>query len=433
MIAKRSQRPITRRRFLKTIGVTAAAGLLPACGPVTRLDHALRRVTRSSAPLEIGVLMPRSTIYPQFGEHLLAGMRLRFGQDEQRVAGQPVRLLAEDIGFGQSLINAKANKLLNADGTGLVVGVANTSLAAMLKESFAASQRFLVLANVGANIPRQTEQSPYLFQHSLSHWQASWALGDWAGRDLGRRGFMALSFYDSGYDAPYAFRAGFERAGGEIARMALSHVPPEPGGFAPLFAQIAEIQPDFVYASYSGPLAVDFVRAYADSRFAGRIPLIGSAFLVDEAILPAQGAAALGVRSALPWAPDLDGAAYRTFADAYREQSGQEPDAFALLGFETADLIAGAAGAVDGDLAQVDQFRAAMRRAEIASPRGQLLMNPETHHTLSPVFLREVRYHAAGSRNVVVGQLRAGAEDDQQIQSLRSIPRSGWLNTYLCV
>jgi branched-chain amino acid transport system substrate-binding protein len=433
MIAKRSQRPITRRSFLKTVGAAATAGLLSACNPAARLDHALRSVARSGPPLDVGVLLPRSTIYPQLGEQMLAGMRLRFEQDENQVAGRPVRLLAEDIGFGQSLIEAKAQKLLNADRATLVVGAANSNLARALHKTLYDNQRFLVLANVGANIPRRAEQSPFLFQHSLSHWQANWALGDWAGHSQGRRGFMALSFYDSGYDAPYAFRAGFERVGGEVVGTGLSHVPPAQATFGPLFAQIDDARPDFVYASYSGPLAVDFVRAYADSGFAGRIPLIGSAFLVDEAILPAQGTTALGIRTAFPWVTGMDGAMYESFAAARGEQPDQMPDAFTMLGFETADLIVGAAGAVDGDLDQIDQFRAAMRHAEIASPRGRLLMNPETQHTLSPIFLREVRRRGTLSGNVVISRLGTGAEDDPQIQSLQSKPRTGWLNTYLCV
>jgi branched-chain amino acid transport system substrate-binding protein len=433
MIAKRSQRPVTRRSFLKTVGAAATAGLLSACNPVTQLDHALRSVARSGPPLDVGVLVPRSTIYPQLGEHLLAGMRLRFEQDEHQVAGRPVRLIAEDIGFGQSLISAKAQKLLHADRAALVVGTANTSLAAALHKTLYESRRFLILANVGANIPRGAEQSPFLFQHSLSHWQANWALGDWAGHSQGRRGFMALSFYDSGYDAPYAFRAGFERAGGEVVGTGLSHVPPAQATFGPLFAQIEDARPDFVYASYSGPQAVDFVRAYADSGFAGRIPLIGSAFLVDEAILPAQGAAALGIRTAFPWATGMDGAIYQSSAATHGEQSDQALDVFTILGFETADLIVGAADAVDGDLGQIDQFRAALRHAEIASPRGRLSMNPETHHTLSPLFLREVQRQGTISGNVVISRLGVGAEDDPQIQSLQSKPRSGWLNTYLSV
>ncbi len=432
MIAKRSQRPITRRSFLKTVGAAATAGLLSACNPVARLDHALRSVARSGPPLDVGVLVPQSAIYPQFGEHLLAGMRLRFGQEGHQVAGRPVRLLTEDIGFGQRLISAKAHKLLHADRAALVVGAANTSLAAALHKTLYESRRFLILANVGANIPRRAEQSPFLFQHSLSHWQANWALGDWAGHSQGQRGFMALSFYDSGYDAPYAFRAGFERAGGEVVGTGLSHVPPTQATFAPLFAQIEDARPDFVYASYSGPLAVDFVRAYANSGFAGRIPLLGSAFLVDEAILPEQGAASLGIRTAFPWATGMDGAMYQSFV-AHGEQPDQAPNVFTMLGFETADLIVGAAGAVDGDLDQIDEFRAAMRRAEIASPRGRLPMNPETQQTLSPLFLREVRRHGAISSNVVISRLGAGAEDDPQIQSLQSKPRTGWLNAYLCV
>src|SRR2546426_10380737 len=72
---------------------------------------------------------------------------------------------------------------------------------------------FLILADAGANIVRETEQSPYVFHNTLGYWQSSLALGEWAVRNIGKKVFVASSFYESGYDALYAFRLGAEIAG----------------------------------------------------------------------------------------------------------------------------------------------------------------------------------------------------------------------------
>lgn len=382
--------------------------------------------------LKIGVLLPQSSIYPTLGQNLIAGIQLQAMQSHGPLAERKLQFITEDIGFGQSLAEQKALKLTGFDAVDLVVGVVSTGVAAIIRDIFQARQTLFIANTIGENILRHQEHSPFIFYNSLSHWQSNLALGRWAARHLGKQAFITMSFYDSGYDTPYAFRMGLEHGGGTVLRTYMSHRPPDTGDFKPLFAHIKDAQPDFVYAAYCGPKATTFVQAYAQSEFAGRIPLVGTGFLTDDALLSQQGTAALGVKTCLPWASDLESSANQHFISSYQEMHQRTPDVFALLGFETGYLIDQALQA-RGDLRHIEAVRESLLRTAFISPRGRLTMNPDTQTTATPLYIREVQRQGDRLSNVPIAQVDPLAEEDEQIQAMRSSPHSGWLNAYLCV
>lgn len=228
------------------------------------------------AALRIGVLLPRSSLRPRLGQDFLAGMRLRLAQARE---GDPqVELLEADIGLGQSLVSARARELL-ARGADVLTGVMGINVAAMLRESLAPGD-LLLACDLGANLARDWELHPSTFQNSFNYWQASFAMGCWASEHVGKRALLVYSLYESGYDTPYAFQLGVEAAGGEVLHTRVTHVPPDKGGFGILEEIARDLRPDYLYALYDGKRALDFVRWYAASTLAGRVPLLGAGLLV---------------------------------------------------------------------------------------------------------------------------------------------------------
>ncbi len=382
----------------------------------------------SAEPIKLGVLLPRSQIYPAMGANLLAGLRLA-------LAGEgvpPTTLVAAESGFGQSMAEERAKQLLQWEQVDLLIGLLGVNVAAALQPLVEARGCPCIAVNCGENIPRAHELYPLLFQHTLGLWQANYALGQWAAATLGTTALISQSFYDSGYDLPFAFRLGFEHAGGQIAFGLLSHVPPDRGSFDQLFQQAATLRPDLIFASYCGPAASQFVRAYAEAGLADRIPLLGSGMLTDAPLLAEQGAAALGVRTARAWPETPTTSVGHAFAAAYHAQHQQLPDGFAILGFELGLLVAQALAAVHPAQTAPDQLRKALAEAAADGPRGRLAFDPQTRSTApATIFLREVQLGAAGCSNVEVAELLAPDAADSCFEPARTGLRSGWLNTYL--
>ena len=414
----------TRRQFLRAAAVLAGAAALPL-GPAAKAAAGPAPATAQTtrAALRVGVLVPTSTIYPQLGAELLEGLGLAFEQ-----AGQGDALVAQDVGLGVGLVAPAAERLLLDEQADLLVAMVNPDVAATLDPLLAERQAVMLNAVTGANVARRDDVSPYVFNHSLSSWQASWALGGWAAKTLGRRAAVAMSLYDSGFDAQYAFRLGFEEAGGKILLTHVTHLPLDEPDPASLVAPLTGQRLDFVYAAYCGQPAVDFVQAYAGAGLAGRLPLVGGAFLTDEQLLPAQGRAALGIRTAAPWSSDLRLAENQRFVADYQARAGQLPSSFALLGFETGRLIAGAMADAGDPRALQDTLAA----ARLAGPRGAIAMNGRTLSTTGPLYLREVRAGGEGPTNTVLATLAAPGGLEGQVERVRGILKTGWIMPYLC-
>lgn len=421
---------LTRRGFLRSVGVFAGALAVPQA----RSAAGARDASKRGDLLRLGVLLPRSGIYPLMGANLVAGMNLFFDRAQRSLNGRPIELVVSEIGAGSVRTEQAADKLLH-DGVDLVVGLLSPSMGGSLRQLFAARKTCLIAVHTGENALRPGKHHEWVFHNTLASCSSAQALGAWAAQQLGTRAVIASSFYDSGYDSVYAFREGFENAGGTTKAMLVSHLPQAGTGLPQTIAAIKQARPDFVYAAYCGQPALDFAEAYSAAGLAGKVPLAAGAFMVDEHLLSSHATAARGIvgtKSCLPWAASLTGAENRSFSAGFRAAMGQAPDAFALLGFETAQLVAEAVRAVAGST-QPDRLREALANVEFHGPRGQWRMNAESHTPTTPLYLRELQHRAGVARNVVLAELTPPSTQRGQLSALSEHPRTGWVNQYMCV
>jgi branched-chain amino acid transport system substrate-binding protein len=338
-----------------------------------------------------------------------------------------IKLVSAEIGTCCGQIKSQTESMLGAQKPDMFVGLVNPSVAASISHMLQAAQVPFLATGLGENLARADEGSPYIFHHTLRMWESNYALGKWAATTLGRKAVMASSFYDSGYDTLHAFQMGFEAGGGQILATHVTHRPASGNGLSALVADIKQSKPDVVFASYYGQSAVDLLNAYARAGLSRSVPLLGTAFLVDQAVVNSVGSAAAGVTTALPWAASLDTVDNKAFVTAYKNKTGKSPDAFAALGYETAGLIASAI-----DRAAGGSLRDALAAASFAGPRGAVAMNAATQSTTGAHYLQQAKHQGINVRTAVLAGLPAGVEHDGQVAALRNSVKTGWKSTYLC-
>jgi branched-chain amino acid transport system substrate-binding protein len=336
-------------------------------------------------------------------------------------------------GEQNSSATKQARALILEHEVDLLVGVMSSAETVPLQELLQERRVPLIVTNVGANIVRSYGQSPYIFRTSLNDWQANWVTGAWAADRIGKTAFIASSFYESGYDTAYLFARGLESAGGSVVGRYITHRPREADTFSPMLAAIKQADPELVYAAYSGPQALDFMRAYADADLAGRVPLVGSGFLFDERFLQQHGRAALHGISGSTWAHELDTSENAAFTSSYQAATGRAADPFAVLGYDAARTIADAMEATPGAAYDNDRFLEALRTRQLRSPRGDLVMNHQTQSNTTPYYIREVRSLHGVTANTVIAKLDSTTALDEEAATVRSSAKSGWLNAYLAV
>lgn len=414
----------TRRDLLRV------AGALAATVAATNLLAGAQTPPRVPAPvpLQLGVILPRSSAYPRLRESIVAGLELFFAQ----TAGRPIALRSAEIAPGSGYIGSAVDRLLADGPLDFLIGMVTPTVAAQLDERLVATDTVFINATVGANIPRLGDGSPLILHSSLAHWQGSWALGTWAATALGKRGLLLASLYDSGYDAFYTFRLGFEEQGGTVLATQVTAQPVRADELAALLTSPEARGADFLYAAYNGRAAADFLRAYAALPASLRLPLVGSPFLAESSVLGELGVSGVTVHTAAAWAAELDTPANGQFVADYRAQTGSEPDILAVLGYDTARLIDRvAARSSHGRLAAAG-LAIGLTASTVFGPRGALSLDPATQTVASPLYLRTITAMPGGAVGTIAGRLTLPSADAPSFAALRASVKTGWLTPYLC-
>ncbi|MFN8012576.1 MAG: ABC transporter substrate-binding protein [Holophagaceae bacterium] len=383
-----------RRTFLAQLGLwgSALAGL-PGFAKA-----APRSAPRDAPPPpalagRIGFLLPAAA--RGLGEDLGAGLDLAFSASPAGGPAPQVELVRRACTLSPSAYRRAAEALLGEDGADLVVVLGQPALVQGLGALFAKAECSLLVVDGGANLVRPADRDPWIFYNTLGAWESSWALGRWATRAYGEGGFLVTSAFEGGHDALSAFRLGTLSEGGfekgrHIPGMPLQEAP---GGLsaAESVDRVRRLRPSFVAALLGRGEGLEFLSAFLKAGLVGEVPLVGTPYLVEEALAAGLGAAVEGCVTASAWTSGLATASNRAFLAAYRRRAGREASSFAALGFDTGRLLVSAMQDGGGHARFV---REALERATWEGPGGPRSMDAATHVSRGQVHLS--RCGAAG-------------------------------------
>jgi branched-chain amino acid transport system substrate-binding protein len=350
--------PITRRAWLAA-GAGATAGL------------ALPGLARAqAAPVKIGLVTVLTGPQAAPGTHLRDGFLLGMRHLENRIGGRPAEVLVIDDELRPDAAVTKVRAALERDRCDFIVGTLFSNILAAIIRPVTETQTFLLSPNAGPSPIAGRGCNPFFFATSYVNDQNHAVLGAAAndGIEVGgtirpiRRVMIITPNYQAGRDAAAGFKSTFR---GEV--MDETYVPLTITDFSAELAQIAARRPDAIYTFMPGGLGVQFVRQYRQAGIA--IPVL-SAFTVDEAVLPAQGDAALGLFTGTTWTPTLPNEQNTRFVADFLTQFNYIPASYAAHAYDTAMLLDSAVRRTGGNLADKGALRAAIRAADFRSVRG---------------------------------------------------------------
>ena len=321
---------ISRRHFLQLSKGAFGLGLAAV---QLGLQPARAAIAHAASP--VGVLLPQSTLYPALGAQWLSALKRALPTQWRPVPMDGNWTSAKHA--AESLIDERVR---------WVASMADPRLTPHIAPLLAAQQVRLVSADFGARLDDDAMDAMDVDAVSLYQWQANWTFGNWQAQHAGKRGFILMSFQESGYDTPYAFQSGFESAGGEIVGTLVHDAPVAKRSMSEVIDQIRNTQPDVVYVLLQGAAANAFVTAYRTTGLLGQLPLAGSPFVL-QAALQTLGADAAGVQS------------WRTWRDV-------TADPLTALAKRTAQRIVGG-GATDDATIYVSEVRAHQGQPYITS------------------------------------------------------------------
>src|SRR4029453_9621286 len=389
----------TRRTFLKAavVGGGAAAGVTG--GPW------VIRARAQGGPVKIGLVLPYTGVYAELGTSITQAMELVFARENWTVAGRKIEMIKEDDEMKPPVGVRKTEKLIDSDKVDLLTGPVHSGILMGMRDKVHNSKTILIVSNAGADAIARERCSNWIFRTSFSNWQPCQPMGGWVAKNVSKEVFLTAPNYQAGKDMMNAFKETFVPAGGKV----VDEDYPKLGetDYAPYLTKIKQSGAKAVFAFYSGTDAVNFVKQFASFGLKQSIKLTGAGFLTEPDVLPAQGAAALGVVTGHFYTPLLDNGANPKFVKDFPENYlGKMPDGFPCQGFDTAEAIVRALKAVNGNTQDKDKLVDAIAKVEFDSPRGRFRFDPKTHNVIQPfIYVREVREVYGGLNNVPIDKV----------------------------
>ncbi len=344
----------------------------------------LPNVVLAADPVKIGMVTTLSTKAGYLGEEVRDGFRLAIAQEEGKLGGVPVELLVEDDGRDPGKAKQIADRFVKRDKVKIMTGIIFSNVALAVVPKLVRGEVLYISPNAGPSELAGKGCNENYFNVAYQNDN----LDEVVGKYVSDSGFKNVYLLAPNYPAGKDHLAGFKRYyTGEIAGEVYTKL--GQSDYAAEIAALRAAKPDAVFFFLPGGMGINFVKQYAQAGLNKTIPVFGPAFSFDERLLGAVGAAAQGVKNGSQWTHDLDNPANKQFVEAFRAAYDRTPTLYASQGYEAARLIGSALKSVGGDVNKFDQLRAAVRKADFDSVRGEFAFT-SNQHPLQNLYIREV-------------------------------------------
>jgi branched-chain amino acid transport system substrate-binding protein len=330
-------------------------------------------IAEAVEPIKIGFMAPYVGVFSKFGSDLRDGFKLYLDEVKNKVAGREILLVDEDTEGKPEVGLVKTRKLVEKDRVHILAGIISSGVAYAVRDYVISNKVPLVICNAGANKVTQDQRSPFIFRASFANGQQDRAGGWYAYAKMGvRKVIMLGSDYAAGHEKGDGFMKTFKFMGGEV----VDEIYPPLGttDFAPYLAKLANFvgKVDRTWAFFAGSDAIRFVNQYDEYGLKEKLKLFCEEGVTDEANIPSQKEAVLGIESYARYCFSYDSPENKRFVKEYQKKYNYDPGSLSEGGYVGAKFIVKALEAVKGKIENQEAFLKALKSVKFEAPRGPL-------------------------------------------------------------
>lgn len=323
--------------------------------------------------LKVGVIATLSGPPAVLGQQLRNGFQLAVKELGGKLGGRDVEVIVQDDELKPDVAVNKVKALVDRDKVDFVVGPIFSNILQAIMKPVTDAGVILISPNAGTSNFAGKECNPNFFVTSYQNDQNHAVSGKYA-QDSGiKKLYLMAPNYQAGKDALAGVKRHFK---GEIVDEV--YVPLNQLDYSAELSRIAAASPDAVFVFLPGGMGVNFVKQFRQAGLADKIKFL-SAFTVDESTLPAQQDAAIGLFGGANWAPNLDNPQNKKFVAAYEKEFKAVPATYAFQAYDAALLIDSALKATKGNTSDKNALRAAIKKADFQSLRGDFKFNTNNY------------------------------------------------------
>jgi len=344
--------------------------------------------------IRIGVMLPYSGVNADLGDVQDKAIDLFMKLHGNMVGPHKIEIVKRDEGPASGA-NAKtvATELITRDKVQMIAGVVFSPSAIAMAPLMTQAKIPLLIGNAGT--AWITNLSPYIARVSFSMWSPGYPMGIYAAKTIGcKTAAMGYTDFPPGKDSTDAFKAGFEAAGGKVIDSVPMGNPVQVPDYTPFFERVKNEKPDCFYVFIpSGAHASGIVRTYGEvgMRQAG-IKLIGPQDVTPNSKLQGMGDAAIGTITMSSYSTELDNPVNKEFVKAWHDAYGADnyPDFMSAAGWDMMQAIFDSVKTLDGKFGDGEKVIAALKGWTTASPRGKVMIDPQTRDVVQDEHALEV-------------------------------------------
>jgi branched-chain amino acid transport system substrate-binding protein len=353
---------------------------------------------KAQESVKIGMINEYSGQFADTGNQIDHGVTLYMKQHGDTIAGKKIEIIRKDTGgIAPDIAKRLAQELVVRDNADIFGGFSLTPNALASADISAQAKKFMVVMNAATSVI--TEKSPYIARTSSTTPQLNYTLGQWAAKNGIKTVYTMVSDYGPGIDAETWFQKGFKEGGGEVVGSV--RFPTANPDFSAFIQAAKDKNPDAIYIWIPGgaqPAAVG--KALSERGIdTKKTKVLGQDALASESALASMGDVAIGLITVSDYDFNHQSPMNKEFVKVYNDEFKRNPDFFSIGGYDGAHLIYAALEKAGGK-ADGDSLIAAAKGLSWESPRGPIMIDPETRDIVQTVYIRRVEKTPAGLLNV---------------------------------
>jgi branched-chain amino acid transport system substrate-binding protein len=353
--------------------------------------------------LKIGVLLPYSGQFADTGTQLDNGIKLYLQRHGDSAATRKIEIVRKDVGgVAPDIAKRLAQELVVRDKVDILAGFVLTPNALAAADVSAQARKLMVIMNAGTSII--TTKSPYSTRTSITLPQAAGAMAAWSRKSGIRNVYTMVSDFGPGHDAEGEFQQSFKQLGGVI--VGSLRFPVANPDFSAFVRRVKDLSPEALFVFMpAGAQPAAFGRALAEQGIETKTTkVLGTGDLTSEQALKSMGDAGLGIITAWNFDHNLELPASRVFVKEFNDVFKRNPDFMSVGGYDGMHLIFEAlkktAGNADGEA-----LIAAAKGMQWQSPRGPIMIDPQTRDVVQDIYIRRVEKVEGEPRNVTIDKV----------------------------
>jgi len=360
---------------------------------------AMLAITSANAQqtVKIGLIMAYSGQFADTATQMDNAIKLYVKQHGDTVAGKKIELIRKDTnGPNPDVAKRLAQELVVRDKVDILAGFTLTPEALGAADISAEAKKLMVVMNAATSII--TAKSPYIARTSLTIPQLENAFGAWVYKSGVRRVYTMVSDYGPGIDAETWFVKSFKDAGGQIVGSV--RMPIASPDFSAFVQRAKDVDPEAIFIFIPGGAQPPAIAKAMQERGISPSKILGQGEItMDDNALKSMGDSAIGIRTIFHYGWEHKSPMNEAFVKAFRDEYKRNPDVFSIGGWDGMHLIYETLKKTGGK-ADGDSLIAAAKGMSWESPRGPILIDPNTRDIVQNVYIRRVEKVGDATQNV---------------------------------